>query len=144
MTARAHRPPPRLLQRRPRPLPEADSPETRAEADRVAEVCDWIDEPEMIGRAILDAYGRDADYYRSLRHLSWVHAMRAIRRELTVEDRLRDAMARAKRQHVDASHELHVLAAMLERARRGGRHAPPSMLARLERLEAHLDHAVGL
>jgi hypothetical protein len=115
-------------------------------AQRVAEARSIDHEPECIGPAIFnpDPRGEDASLrlwkHRALR----VAEARQARTLTSTEDRLRDAQRRAKRQHVDVSHEVHVLTAMLDRARRGGRREPPSMIARLVRLEALLDHATDL
>ena len=98
VTIRARRYAPKLLQRRPRPLPDADSPETRAEADRVREAVAWIDEPERIdSAAILDPNpgSRDSELRRLRQHVEVVEDARARRRRLPVESRLRDAQHRS-------------------------------------------------
>jgi hypothetical protein len=122
-----------------RALPPDDSPETAAEAKRVAEAAAMCDEPEAVGPAILDAFGESARYYETLRHQANIERARVARQELNVEQRLRGVEERAKRQHINVSGELHVIRSMLERAKSGGRKEPPAAVDRLERIEAVLD-----
>lgn len=96
-------------------------------------------EPECIGPAILDSYAESARFYESQRHQQEVMAAREDRRRRTVEDRLKDAMARAKRSQIDLGHEFHICRKMLDRAHAGGRKDPPAALKVIEKIEAALD-----
>lgn len=96
-------------------------------------------EPECIGPAIVDGYAELATFQQTLRHQQAVEAARELRPLLAAEDRIRDAERRAKYAHRNLSGEFHVMRKMLERAERGGRKAPASLLGRLERIEAALD-----
>jgi hypothetical protein len=108
----------------------ADEPDT---LERIRSATAMCDEPEAPGRDWVDAQGELAAEHNRLRHLKAVEERRAIRATLDVEVRMRDAVHRAKRQHVDVSREMYVLARMLQK---GSRQAASN---RLEHLEARLD-----
>jgi hypothetical protein len=121
------------------------------------------DEPECISGAILDSYGADALYFRSLQHARTVESARDARQFASHQLRVRDARARCKAQHrTDLRGDLLALDKALDRAtraaglrlvedERGFAKAeertvvlPVSALERLERLEAALDRAPDL
>lgn len=124
-----------------RPYPEhADPDELALEAEEVKDATRFCDEPEMIGPAIVDAYGESAWFYKSLQHQADVEAAQQARKFLTAEQRLADVQSRAKRKQVaDLKPEFQAMRAMLDRARRGGRQDPPAVTRKLERIEAKLD-----
>jgi hypothetical protein len=121
-----------------RGLDEMRAAALREEQEMVAAALTLRDEPEAIGRAIVDAYGELAAYHQSVRYRQAVEQARIARQALDPEDRLVDAMARARRAHLNLSGEFHVLRKMLERLRRGGRKLD-TFVKRLERIEARLD-----
>lgn len=127
----------------PRELPEvADEPST---VERIRDAASIRDEPEAVssawanGRPWLRENAKDARRRHTEHRTADVGQRRVIRDQLDMEDRMKDAQRRAKRHHVDVSHELHVLGKMLERARNGGRKEPPSAVKRMAKLEARLD-----
>jgi hypothetical protein len=136
---RSRRPAPRFLARRPRSVPDADSPETRAEAERVAEACVLIDEPECVGPAIADQFGTHAAFIREQQHLANLAPVLEVRATLSVEQRVAGCVSRAKRAHVGIGLELRAIRGGLDEARLKGRLPKPAVLRELERLEALLD-----
>jgi hypothetical protein len=144
------------LNRPPRPIPEGIDPvhdyrdaETVA---RIAAATHYCDEPEAISDDIVDAFRDLGRTYDRLRHNAEVEQREHNRQALTqavgpliaAEHRMNEARRRAKLQHVDVSHELHIMRRDLDRARNGGRDNPTNVIARLERLEARLDHRPDL
>lgn len=138
-----------------RPLPEHSDEHEFAgerEADRVADRTRLCDEPEFPTGAWCDAQADLGRTYDRLRHAADVQAREQIREQLmhdlgpliALEHRMTEARRRAKQQHVNVSHELHVCRLMLERARTGNRTNPTSLVSRVERLEARLDHRPDL
>jgi hypothetical protein len=126
-------------------------------AERIRAAATLYDEPESIGAAVA-SYVEVAHKVDSLRRAREIEDMRERRRSLSLEQRMEDARQRAKRQHVDISHELHVIAKALERARRSQREGavpesrdelrearrrrglePPAAVRRMEAVEALLD-----
>jgi hypothetical protein len=137
--------PPRHLPARDVADPSAFDCHLAEHADLVAGARSKADEPEMIGRAILSTYGKDALYFQSLRYAAAVEAGRQARALLAAEDRLRDAQRRAKAQHRgDLRGEFRAIDEMLKRAARGGRSTPLRAVERLESVEASLDRPPGL
>jgi hypothetical protein len=125
------------LTRPPRGLPlVADQPETAA---RIGEARTLADEPEAPSEAWVDAEAELAVERNRVRHLVAVAERREMRRELSVEDRIRDAVRRAKVQRVDISRDLFVIRKMLTRAEQAGTRNPQAALGRLEGVEAKLD-----
>jgi hypothetical protein len=97
-------------------------------------------EPECVGPAIVHGYAQVADFHRAQQHAANVLAMQQTRPLLKAEDRLKDAMRRAKQAHrKDLSGEFLALKHMLAHDLKGGGSAGASTLQRLERVEARLD-----
>ncbi len=132
-----------------RPLPlVADPPDL---TDKIRSATAMCDEPEAIGPAIINAQADLARTYDRLRHHATIQQAEQTRRLLKAEHRIADAQRRAKRQHIDVSHEIRIVQKMLDRARRSNRQQapedrqdPPAAIARLERIEARLDHRPDL
>jgi hypothetical protein len=125
-----------------RPLPEvADNPDLVA---RIGGATHYCDEPEAVGPDIVDAQTELARTYDRLRYQAEVEQAQKDRRMLSIEQRMADAVRRAKLRHADVSGEMHVIKQMLERARKGGRAEPLAALERVERLEARLDYRPDL
>jgi hypothetical protein len=138
-----------------------DPPEV---VELIAAAVSLKDEPECVSDAILDTYGRDAAYFRSVRHAAEVEGLREQRAGMSHERRVLDAEARAKVQHrSDVRGDLLALGKALERARRsaglrlvegvdgfargetvGTVSLSGAALERLERVEAMLDRAPEL
>ena len=122
------------------PVRQVDVADDDRTLERIKTATKLCDEPEAISPAILNGYTESAHFHQTIRHQQSVAEARKIRPLLKAEDRLVDAMRRAKQAHrSDLSHEFHVLKLMLERAEKGGRKPPAPALARLERVEASLD-----
>ena len=106
----------------------ADEPEV---VDRIRGATRLCDEPEVPSKATVDAVSDLGRTFDKLRHAREVEAREQIRAALmhdlgssiAIEHRMADAQRRAKRQHVDISHEIHICRKMLDRARNGGRDA---------------------
>ena len=122
-----------------RPLTNTNTPDEPHVVERIASATNLADEPECISGAIVDGYTELAQFQHSIRHQQAVEAARQTRPLLEAEDRIRDAERRAKQSHRNLSSEFHVMRKMLERAEKGGRKAPASLISRLERVEASLD-----
>lgn len=138
------------LSQPPRPLPEvADQPDLIA---KIATATHYCDEPEAISPDIVNAQADLGRTYDRLRHDADVEQREHNRKALVeavgpliaAEHRMAEARRRAKLQHVDISHELHIMRRDLDRARAGGRDNPRQVIARLEKLEARLDHRPDL
>lgn len=93
------------------------------------------EEPECIGPAIVDAYAELGKTFDELRRIAQIEEARVLRQALSLENRMLDARRRAKLQHIDLSHEMHIMDKML------GRGKDAAVVERLEILEARLDHA---
>lgn len=125
-----------------RPLPQvADEPEI---TDRIRDAANMCDEPEAISAAIVDAYADLARTYDRIRHEAEVERMNVIRQALDLEQRMAEAHRRAKRQHINVSHEMRIVQQLVERAQRGNRTTPPEAIRRIERIEAKLDYRPDL
>lgn len=145
-----------------RPLREVEPSVTwETEPDvvaRIAEATSMSDEPECVSGAISDRWGEDARHHERVRHSDIVAKAQETRRLLSLEDRLRDAKARAKAQHRrDLRGEFLAVEKLLERARRAAPatlmvrhdgflvaaiqtdHDPPAAVARIARIEERLD-----
>jgi hypothetical protein len=135
---RGRTPAPRFLTR-PRELygtlRHVDEDET---IKRIAAMTALCDEPESIGPAII-SYAETNKIYDTLRHAKAVEAAREARKEITTEQRVAIAKARAKEQRCDVSHALHIIERGIERAKKGGRQVPASVIQRLEGVELLLD-----
>lgn len=133
-----------------RPLPDHGlatpgiDPDIAREADLVATHSKLCDEPEFPSKATVSAMADLAKTYDRLRYLSDVESAQQSRRLLTIEQRMADAVRRAKIRHADITGEMHVIRQMLDRARKGGRPDPPSAIERIERIEARLDYRPDL
>jgi hypothetical protein len=115
----------------------ADEPDV---LERIASATALADEPEAPSSAWVDAEAELAAERNRLRHLAVVAQRIEIRRELTVEARIRDVQRRAKDQRVDISGELYVIRKMRSRSQRAGHtKEPPAAMRRLEAVEARLD-----
>jgi hypothetical protein len=133
-----------------RPCPEvADDPDLVA---KIASATHYCDEPEYPDADIVNAQAELNRTYDRLRHHADIEQREHDRRALTeavgpliaAEHRMNEARRRAKLQHVDISHELHIMRRDLDRARAGGRDNPRTVLDRLARVEAQLDHRPDL
>lgn len=127
------------------------------QAARVREARRPEDEPEAIGPSIVKGYTEVAQFQHSLQHHRDVESMRQLRKLLAAEDRLVDAMRRAKKHHRrDLSGEFRLAKQMAERARKGTHTeyverengslttssiapTPPRLERLLERIESELD-----
>lgn len=96
-------------------------------------------EPECIGPAILDGYAESNELRYSQRHALEVAQQRHVRKELTVEARIRDVERRAKQSHRDLHSDIRLMRRMLDRSNAGGRKPSASLIRRLEAIEASLD-----
>jgi hypothetical protein len=127
-----------------RPLPDAidpiHNPDDAELLETIASATRHCDEPEAIGPAIVDAITELARTYDRIRYSVEVETAQQARRLLTMEQRMADVQRRAKLRHADVSGEMHVIKAMLERARKGGRVDPSAATERIERIEARLDY----
>lgn len=141
MTKQRKPPAPRFLARPRQDVPSIDGNPDMVE--RMREATALCDEPEMIGPAILDP---KSDRDRMAKAQAFALKVQALaeaaeaRPELPVRARIMDVRRRAKRHHVDLSHELHILEQALDRAQAGGRRFPGGQEARLGRLEELMDH----
>lgn len=118
-------------------LAHVDEP---AAIEKIASRTAMCDEPECISDGIV-SYTETAMKAATLRHAAEVQDAQEARTVLTAEQRVFNAAARARRQHVDLGKDLHLVSKALERARAGGRSVPESVIRRLERVEAKLDGA---
>jgi hypothetical protein len=122
--------------------PQRELPPVADESDvveRIASATALVDEPEAPSPAWVDAEAELAVERNRLRHLAVVAQRVEIRRELSVEDRIRDAQRRAKDQHRNIRNDVFVIERMLARAAKAGTGVPAAALERLEALEATLD-----
>jgi hypothetical protein len=107
--------------------------------DRIRDAKTIRDEPECVGPAILASYAEVNARICTQQHVVDVANAQQLRPLLKAEDRLRDIRRRAKYAHVDLSHETHILARELERARVRAQPVPGRVVGRIERLEGLLD-----
>lgn len=129
------------LTRPNRPLLGTEHPvDERATIAKIASATALCDEPEVISDGIV-SYTETAVKAATLRHAAEVEQAHEARATMTPEQRVANAEARAKQQHVNVSSDLRFVRAAAARARAGGRRLPAGALRRLERVEALLDGA---
>lgn len=137
--------------------PVADPPEVAA---RIGTATSIFDEPEAPSPAWVDAEADLAATRNALRHAALVEQLRAARQELSLRARIADARRRARAQHVDVSHQLHLVERDLQRAQsrrapvpetatelresRRDEAEPPAALRRMQAVEALLDGPVTI
>lgn len=114
---------------RPYPI-VADPPEV---LERIRDATSTNDEIEAPSDAWVNAEADLAAERNRLRLLRQAEQARDARRQITIENRMRDAQRRAKLKHIDLGHEMHCLRKMLARDKRA------DASARLAKLEARLD-----
>lgn len=137
MAAKPRQYPPRFLAR-----PRKTVPSIRENPDAVERIRDatrMCDEPEKVGPRWLEDWADTMWLERSQQHAKDVASMREIRKQLTLDDRVRDVQRRAKYAHVDMSRELDLMRRDIERAKAGNRQPPRRVDERLEGLECLLD-----
>jgi hypothetical protein len=114
----------------------ADRPEV---IDRIREARTMRDEPETIGNAVV-TITEVVRKHEKIAHAKAVQDAREVRKTLPFDKRLANAEHMAKRERVDARHELRVIARMHDR----GGSAAVAAVRRLERLEEQLDGPIEL
>lgn len=145
MAVRVRRPAPRHLAR-PRRLPDkVADPQKVLEA--VAAAVQLKDEPECLGPGVADLFGEHARFLHEQRRAAVLASLQASRAGLLPAKRLAECRRRARRLHVDVSGDAHVIEQGITAARRGIRPSDdlpvrPSVMRRLEQLEARLDALV--